>query len=66
MPFSVGPFNCAGRLLALLELRVFTTMFVLNFTGRITPDFDMQKFEDSIVDRFTVQKGALMVDLTAR
>lgn len=41
-------------------------MFVHNFNGRITPGFDLAKYEDSIVDRFTVQKGELQVELTAR
>lgn len=66
IPFSTGPFNCAGRLIALLELRYFATQFALNFNGRIAPGFDKVAFMDGVLDRFTVQKGPLMVELQKR
>ena len=47
----------AGRLLALLELRIFLVQFALNFNIQTAKDFDPDQFQRSIKDRFTVQKG---------
>jgi hypothetical protein len=50
----------------LLELRLYVTMFVLNFEGTLAPGFDSKEFEYSIKDRFTVQKGPMMASLRVR
>jgi cytochrome P450 len=66
VPFSSGTYSCVGRPFALLELRLYVTMFVLNFEGTLAPGFDSKGFEYSIKDRFTVQKGPMMASLRVR
>ncbi|KAL8283453.1 hypothetical protein RQP46_005863 [Phenoliferia psychrophenolica] len=66
IPFSLGAYSCAGKVLAQLELRVFLTMFALHFDVKLADGFDVPKYEDSILDRFTVQKGPLDLVLTPR
>ena len=66
LPFSTGHYSCVGRHFALIELRIVLANFALNFDGEIAPGHDNDAFEKSILDRFTVQNGALMVRLKKR
>ena len=68
MPFSVGPQNCAGRPLALIEMRYLLAALMRNFDI----EFDREKYvetqwEDKLEDRFACQaKGTLPVTLRWR
>ena len=68
IPFSVGPQNCAGRPLALIEMRYLLAVLMRNFDM----EFDRQvytdtQWEDKMEDRFTFQaKGVLPVMLKWR
>ncbi|KAF9543833.1 high nitrogen upregulated cytochrome P450 monooxygenase 2 [Agrocybe pediades] len=66
IPFSVGPANCAGKHLALLELRYVTTLLVRGFDFKFEEGFTAQMWEDGIEDRFVMAKGPLPVVLTPR
>lgn len=53
IPFSTGPYNCAGKALALMEMRSVVGR-VLNEFDVVMPDgFNEQKYWDSIKDHFT-------------
>ncbi|KAK4705021.1 hypothetical protein P7C70_g1196, partial [Phenoliferia sp. Uapishka_3] len=67
IPFSYGAYNCAGKPLALLEIRYLVTLFALSFDATFAEGFSCEEFEKSVLDRFTVQIGKpLEVRLTVR
>lgn len=57
IPFLVGPFNCAGKNLALLMMRYILATLILEFDISAAPQHDPVQFERSIKEYFTVQKG---------
>ncbi|KAF9564495.1 cytochrome P450 [Agrocybe pediades] len=60
IPFSVGPANCAGRALALVELRYVVATLVRHFEMEFDiPAFKPERWEKELEDRFTFSKGAL-------
>ncbi|PPQ68715.1 hypothetical protein CVT26_003621, partial [Gymnopilus dilepis] len=67
IPFSVGPQNCAGRSMALLELRYVLATLVRNFEMEFdTPAYDPSWWERDLEDRYTFSKGHLGVRLRLR
>ena len=66
IPFSLGPMNCAGKNLALLELRAIIATLVRRFEMRLADGFDPQQWEDELHDFFVMEKGKLPVVLTKR
>ncbi|KAF8879764.1 cytochrome P450 [Gymnopilus junonius] len=67
IPFSVGPRNCAGRPLAMLELRYVVSILVRAFDMEFDrPSYDPRRWEEDLQDRFTLDKGVLGVRLTRR
>lgn len=59
LPFSYGPFNCAGKNLGLLMVRYSLARLMLEFEITAAPQHDPVEFERSIKEYFTVQKGPL-------
>ncbi|EEB93292.1 hypothetical protein MPER_08075 [Moniliophthora perniciosa FA553] len=66
IPFSSGPANCAGKRLAILELRFVVALLVSRFDMRFTPGWDIRKWEEGLKDRFMISKGELMVEISLR
>ena len=76
IPFSHGPANCAGKALALLELRYIVALLVLCFdlhhTGckEATTDETLKNrakaWMGRLKDRFVFGKSELLVDLALR
>lgn len=66
IPFSHGPANCAGKLLALQELRYVTSVLVRQFNIAFEPGFAPDSWEEALVDRFVIAKGPLPVVITPR
>ncbi|KDR74026.1 hypothetical protein GALMADRAFT_269528 [Galerina marginata CBS 339.88] len=66
IPFSFGPANCAGKSLAVLELRYLVTMLVRQFDMRFENGFTAGAWEKSLLDRFVIAKGPLPVVLSPR
>jgi cytochrome P450 len=66
IPFSLGPMNCAGKNLALLEMRMSVALMVhkLNFT--LQKGYDSDRWEMDIKDHFVTSKGALPAVVTVR
>jgi len=66
IPFSFGPANCAGKSLAILELRYMTTMLVRQFDLSFADGFRTDLWEQNLLDRFVLTKGPLPVILSIR
>lgn len=66
MPFSVGPANCAGKNLAMAEMRAVVTALVHRFDFRLADGYDSAEFRKNLRDFFIVQVGRLPVVVTER
>lgn len=65
IPFSYGPANCAGKNLALLELRVITCFIVQKFELKST-GFAFDSWEERVQDYFVVTRPPLPVVMEMR
>ncbi|KAJ2934757.1 hypothetical protein H1R20_g2339, partial [Candolleomyces eurysporus] len=66
IPFSTGPANCAGKPLALMELRYVIALLVRKFDLDFQEDFDVEGWENTLTDRLTMCRGPLLVNLRKR
>ncbi|KAL5514477.1 hypothetical protein ACEPAG_2565 [Sanghuangporus baumii] len=66
IPFSHGPANCAGRALALTEMRIIVALVMQRFEVRFAPGFDPKEWEERLKDFFVMSNGPLPVTLTSR
>ncbi|KAK7042168.1 cytochrome P450 [Favolaschia claudopus] len=66
IPFSMGPANCAGKNLAMLELRMIMACVLQRFEVRLADGYDVRRWEAELKDYFVMQKGSLPVVLTSR
>lgn len=66
IPFSTGPQNCAGKLLAILELRAVVCAVLQKFELKRAGDFDMNDWERNVRDSFVSLRGPLPLYLVVR
>lgn len=66
IPFSMGPANCVGKSLAMLELRTVVSLFIMHFDMELDDGFDPKTWTDSLKDYFILETGKLMVKLRPR
>ena len=66
IPFTGGTFSCAGKALALLELRFFTVKLVRRFDFELAKGFDQDAFWASVKSYQSLIKGALVVVIKSR
>ena len=66
IPFSTGSANCAGKPLAMIELRLMTCLIVRTFEMSFVDGYDPSRWEEEILDRFLMVKGKLPVKLKTR
>ncbi|PPQ83271.1 hypothetical protein CVT25_004010 [Psilocybe cyanescens] len=66
IPYSVGPMNCAGKLLAQLELRVVLATLVQRFDMELKPQWNPLEWETNLQDFFVSTKGTLPVIIKPR
>ena len=66
IPFSYGPANCAGRGLALMEMRMVVALLLQKFEMRFADGFDTKMWEEHLEDFFVLSNGKLPVVLTTR
>ncbi|KAH8108748.1 high nitrogen upregulated cytochrome P450 monooxygenase 2 [Phellopilus nigrolimitatus] len=66
IPFSYGPEICAGRNLALTELRMVVSLIIQRFEVRFASGYDPREWETKLEDWFTMKNGRLPVVLTSR
>ncbi|KAK7029615.1 hypothetical protein VNI00_014313 [Paramarasmius palmivorus] len=65
-PFSHGPTACAGKALALVEMRTVIAAIVANFDIAFEPGWDTREWERDLKDFFILRVGRLPVIFTAR
>lgn len=65
-PFSYGPANCAGKNLALLEMRMVVTMLVHRFEFRLAENYPPSEWEESLEDYLVFKVGRMPVIATRR
>ncbi|RDA90333.1 hypothetical protein CP533_6005 [Ophiocordyceps camponoti-saundersi (nom. inval.)] len=53
-PFAHGPYSCAGKALALMELRYVTAEILWRFDVELAPGFTASDFEQGLQDSFTL------------
>ncbi|KAF1943290.1 cytochrome P450 [Clathrospora elynae] len=53
MPFSTGPYNCAGKGLAMMELRSVIGRVVSEFDVKLEEGFSAEKYWGGVMDHFT-------------
>ena len=56
-PFSMGPFGCIGKSLAMMELRDVTAKLVLRFDLSLADGEDGKRLMNQTRDHFTVDPG---------
>ncbi|EGR47512.1 cytochrome P450 [Trichoderma reesei QM6a] len=65
-PFSMGPFGCIGKRLALMDIRQVISRLVWAFDVAFAPGEDGTSFEGDALDAFMVTYGALRLTCKAR
>ncbi|CAL1710751.1 unnamed protein product [Somion occarium] len=65
-PFSYGQQNCAGKVVANMEMRAVLSALLHKFDIKPARGFKLQEYEDSICDVYITYRGALPVTLHAR
>ncbi|KAI0267695.1 high nitrogen upregulated cytochrome P450 monooxygenase 2 [Gloeopeniophorella convolvens] len=66
IPFSYGPFGCAGKSLALMEMRMLACWLIRRFHFSATPGTDVSAWEEGLKDRFVLLRDPLMLDVSLR
>lgn len=66
IPFSLGPENCAGRALAMLELRVITTLVMRHFDLKFAKGYDPAAWIRDAEDWYVLKVAPLPVILETR
>ncbi|PCG92796.1 Cytochrome P450 [Penicillium occitanis (nom. inval.)] len=65
-PFQLGQYSCAGRQLALMELRLAIVLVALNFDLALAPGETGVEFDQGAKDTFTLTLSALQVVMQER
>jgi hypothetical protein len=66
IPFTGGTFSCAGKALALLELRLFTVRLLKAFDFRLEEGFNQEEFWEGVRCWQSLIKGRLGVRVERR
>ncbi|KAJ7653210.1 cytochrome P450 [Mycena polygramma] len=66
IPFSTGPANCAGKNLAMLEIRLVLACGMQAVEIRLAEGYDTARWEADFKDYFVFVKGSLPVVVTKR
>lgn len=66
LPFSYGPANCAGRNLAMVEMRMVVALLMQRFEMRFADGYDPSQWDEDIQDMLIMKNGKLPVVLTPR
>lgn len=66
IPFSFGPANCVGRLLARREMLMFASAVLHKHRLALAAGFNREAWPSTLHDHFVSTRGPLMVVLTSR
>jgi len=61
IPFSTGPYSCAGKALAMMELRSVVGRVIAEFDVRLDEGVDVSAYWEGIKDHFTAGAPKVMV-----
>ncbi|EAW10404.1 cytochrome P450 [Aspergillus clavatus NRRL 1] len=65
-PFTIGPYSCIGRPLALMNLRATVARLVITFDVEFAPGEDGRAFVEKAQDNFVLYPGALNLTFKKR
>lgn len=65
-PFSIGPYGCIGKNLALMEIRLLTSQILLKYDVKFAPGEDGSKLLYKTADHFTLGLKELNLIFTPR
>ena len=66
LPFSLGPQNCAGKSLAIMEVRAVLCALVQRFDMQAAKgSSDLENWEKNVHDMYVTTRGPLKVNLQA-
>ncbi|THH16440.1 hypothetical protein EW146_g4196 [Bondarzewia mesenterica] len=65
-PFSYGPTICAGKNLALLEMRMVVCWLLQRIKFEPKEGFRLEEWEEGLEDFFVMKKGSLWVSVSSR
>ena len=65
-PFSYGPANCAGKNLALMEMRMLLCWVIRRFQFSKAPGISYEEWEGNIREWFIVHQDPLLVSVSLR
>ncbi|ROW07794.1 hypothetical protein VMCG_03516 [Cytospora schulzeri] len=65
-PFSIGPYNCVGKQLALMEIRGVTSRILQRYDVSLAPGQTREAFINGLVDGFTLACPKLNLVFTPR
>ncbi|KAF5876058.1 putative benzoate 4-monooxygenase cytochrome protein [Botrytis fragariae] len=65
-PFSVGPRQCVGKAVTLLEMRFVTAILLKKFHIGFSEDYNPDEFWDNLKDQVTMQAGDLFCTFKLR
>ncbi|KAK7690454.1 hypothetical protein QCA50_005552 [Cerrena zonata] len=66
IPFSIGPYNCVGKNLAMHEMRMVLSHTLQNLSINFAKGWDETVWEKELEDTFVFAKGKLPVTVTTR
>ena len=66
IPISDGPEDCAGKTLAIAELRIITALIMRHFDMRFESGYDPADWERDLKDWYVFEVGKVPVQLTLR
>lgn len=66
VPFSHGPYNCVGKNLAMLEMKMLLCHTVQQLEFSIDEKWDVNEWEKEMYDFFVMKKGKLPVVVSLR
>ncbi|KAF8269044.1 high nitrogen upregulated cytochrome P450 monooxygenase 2 [Lactarius quietus] len=66
LPFSYGPANCAGKNLALMEMRMVLCWVLRRFRFSRAPGFRYEEWEGKVQDWFVVHQPPLLASISIR
>ncbi|KAI9927449.1 hypothetical protein MW887_003062 [Aspergillus wentii] len=65
-PFLIGPYNCIGKPLALLNIRTLVAQLVTDFDFEFAPSENGEEFMGEAMDHITLELGKCIISFRAR
>ncbi|KAI2613387.1 putative benzoate 4-monooxygenase cytochrome P450 [Hypoxylon sp. NC1633] len=66
LPFSIGPYGCAGKNLAMMSLRIALSRIVQHFDVALAPGETGEAFDKEAKDTFTIFLKPVMLEFSPR